>query len=134
MSHDPEGNEEERAALGARLRWARELVEPNRYVFARKMGIDVTTIRNIENGTRNPTIWLLQRICHTLRIDLDYLVEGRLSGIDSELRTLLVQSHPSIALRWRREQAAARRAAARSGSARKGRQGNTPPPPNSPAG
>lgn len=126
---DPNDTPEHRAELGARLRWARELVEPNRHAFARKMQVHVTTIRDIESGKANASIWLLQRLCHTLRIDLDYLVEGRLSGIDAELRSMLVQWHPAIALRWRREQAAQRRAAARHDSEHKGTPDSKPHPP-----
>jgi len=88
---------EKRRARGLRIRWAREEVEPNRYEFARKLGVEATTIRNIENGKANPGLQLLHEICHSLRISLDYIVDGRLIGIDPELAGLLVMRHPELA-------------------------------------
>ena len=88
---------EKRRARGLRIRWAREEVEPNRYEFARKLGVDATTIRNIENGKANPGMQLLHEMCHSLRISLDYIVDGRLIGIDPELAGLLVARHPELA-------------------------------------
>ena len=37
-----------------RIHWAREMIELNRLDFARKLGVDVSTIRNIETGKANP--------------------------------------------------------------------------------
>lgn len=82
---------------GQRIRWAREIVEPNRLAFARKLGVDVTTLRDIENGKRNPGILLAYQIFHALRISLDYAVAGRLTGVDPELAVLLLQDHPELA-------------------------------------
>lgn len=100
---DPADTPERRAALGARIQWARELVEPNRYAFARKLQVNVTTIAKIEDGTRNPSIWLLWRICHALRIDLDYVTQGWLNGVDPELAQLLKKYHPQLRRRTRRD-------------------------------
>ena len=84
--------------LGVRLKWARELVEPNRAEFARSVGVDVSTIRNIENGTRAPSVALLMQICHSLRISFEYLLHGELRGVDGELAALLSQHHPELML------------------------------------
>lgn len=113
-----------RIELGRRIMLARLLVEPNRRAFARKLKVDVATIRNIEMGTRNASIWLLQRICRALRIDLDYVVEGRLSGVDRELRQMLVDQHPWLARRWLKEQAAQQQAPALPDSERKNNPGS----------
>ncbi len=83
--------------LGTRLKWARELVEPNRASFARSLDLDHSTIRNIENGTRSPSVILLMQICHSLRISVEYLLRGELRGVDGELAALLLAHHPELA-------------------------------------
>ena len=82
--------------LGIRLKWARVLVEPNRSDFAKSLGVDVSTIRNIENGTRGPSVQLLMAICHSLRISFEYLLQGDLRGVDGELAALLAEQHPEL--------------------------------------
>lgn len=107
-----------RQAMGERLWLARRLVVPSRHRFALGLGVDVTTIRNIEHGKKSPSIWLLYRICHALRIDLGYLAEGRLIGVDPELRELLVQEHPRLAEHWLKEREALQQAELRHGTGR----------------
>ena len=97
FTRSPNDSPEKRKARGARILWAREIVEPNRPAFARKLGVDVTTIRNIEAGKTNPGIVLSQRIFHALRISLIYVVEGKLEGVDPELAAILVADHPELA-------------------------------------
>ena len=92
----PDDSPEKRAARGQRIRWAREILEPNRLDFARKLGVDVTTIRNIETGKTNPGLQLAQRIFHVLRISLAYVVDGELNGVDLEMATALVARHPEL--------------------------------------
>lgn len=96
-TRSPDDSPEKREARGRRIRWAREIVEPNRLDFARKLGVDVSTIRNIENGKANPGLQLAHRIFHSLRISLSYVVDGRLNGVDPELATMLVADHPELA-------------------------------------
>jgi len=95
-TRSPDDSPEKRKARGERIRWAREILEPNRLDFARKLGVDVTTIRNIENGKANPGLQLAQRICHSLRISLSYVVDGLLTGVDPEMAALLVAYHPEL--------------------------------------
>jgi len=95
----PNDSREKQRARGLRIRWAREIVEPNRMQFARKLGVDVTTIRDIETGKTNPGIELAWRIFHSIRISLDYVVAARLTGVDPELANLLVKAHPELAPR-----------------------------------
>jgi transcriptional regulator with XRE-family HTH domain len=92
----PFDTEEKRAKRGERILWARQIVEPNRMEFARKLGIDVTTARDIESGKRNPGVELLYALCHSLRISLDYIVKGSLYGVDRELAAQLVMDHPEL--------------------------------------
>ena len=97
FTRSPNDSPEKRAARGARILWAREIVEPSRTDFARKLGVDVTTIRNIEAGKTNPGLQLAQRIFHALRISLAYVVDGKLEGVDPELAAILVADHPELA-------------------------------------
>lgn len=76
---------EKRLRRGQRIKWAREIVQPNRYEFARTLRVDPSTIRNIENGKANPGPLLLHFLCHSLRISLDYIVDGSLNGVDPHL-------------------------------------------------
>lgn len=87
---------DQRKSHGARIAWARAFVVPNRHEFARMLQVDPSTIRNIENGSRGPSIELLQRICATLRISPDYVLHGQLSGVDPELAALLAAHHPEL--------------------------------------
>jgi DNA-binding XRE family transcriptional regulator len=56
-ARSPFDTDERRQARGQRIRWAREIVEPNRLDFARKLGVDAATIRDIENGRISPNEW-----------------------------------------------------------------------------
>ena len=87
---------EKRTARGTRIRWAREIVEPSRNQFGRKLGVDQTTLRDIENGSASPGIELAHRLCHSLRISLDYIVDGTFFGVDRELAMRLVERHPEL--------------------------------------
>lgn len=93
---NPQDTMENRKARGMRIRWARELVEPTRTEAARKLGIDVSTLRYIEDGKTNPGVYLTLKLCHSLRISLDYIVAGTLTGVDPELAALLVAHHPEL--------------------------------------
>lgn len=93
----PGDTREKQRLRGLRIRWAREIVEPSRLQFARKLQVDVSTIRDIETGKTNPGIELAWRIFHAIRISLDYVVVGRFTGVDPELAALLVAAHPELA-------------------------------------
>jgi transcriptional regulator with XRE-family HTH domain len=82
--------------IGARIKWARELVEPNRAEFARLMRVDRTTLQKIEDGDRAPSIFNILEIAHRLRVPTDYLLRGTLTGVDGELAALLVTEHPEL--------------------------------------
>lgn len=82
--------------VGQRIRWARELVEPNRAAFARLMGVDRTTLQKIEDGDRPPSIFNVIEIAHRLRVTCDYILTGSLRGVDGELAAMLVSVHPEL--------------------------------------
>ena len=95
----PGDSPQQREARGRRILWAREAHGVSRIEFARRLGVDMTTLRNIENGKSNPGMQLAWRMFHALGISLDYVVAGRLTGLDPELAGILVRDHPELAIR-----------------------------------
>jgi transcriptional regulator with XRE-family HTH domain len=93
----PETYSAVQAKIGERIRWARELVEPNRAAFAREMGVDRSTLQKIEDGDRAPSIFNVLDLSHRLRVSPDYILNGSLKGVDGEMAGLLVASHPELA-------------------------------------
>jgi len=62
--------------MGSRIRWARQLVEPNRAAFARKQQVDRTTLHKIEDGDRAPSVFLVAELSHKLRVSTDSTTTG----------------------------------------------------------
>lgn len=83
-------------AIGQRIRWARELVEPNGAAFARLLGIHKTTLQHIEAGKKPPSIFNVLDIAHRLRVTCDYILRGSLRGIDGEMAARLAVLHPEL--------------------------------------
>lgn len=83
-------------AVGRRIKWARELVEPNRASFARLMGVDRSTLQKIEDGDRPPSIFNVLDLAHRLRVSPDYILTGSLRGVDGEMAGMLVARHPEL--------------------------------------
>jgi DNA-binding XRE family transcriptional regulator len=84
------------ADIGQRIRWARELIEPNRAAFSRLLDADRTTLQKIEDGERAPSVFLVIEIAHRLRVSTDYILLGSLRGVDGELAARLVMAHPEL--------------------------------------
>jgi len=122
--YEPELTAADMRAWGERVKWARELVEPNRSAFARRMEIDVSTIRKFEEGQRGMSVTLLDRIIHSLRLTYDYVRNGNLNGIDLELAVRLVARHPELMPQLQTVL----------GKLNKGAQDSTSPPPTTPNG
>lgn len=93
----PESYSKVQEQIGRRIKWARELVEPNRAEFARDMGVDRSTLAKIEDGTRAPSVFNVLDIAHRLRVTTDYILIGTLRGVDGELAAMLVARHPELA-------------------------------------
>lgn len=85
--------------VGARILWARELVEPNRAEFARTLGLDRTTVQKIEDGDRPPSIFNVLAFAHALRVTPSYILIGSMQGVDGELAAALAAAHPQLANR-----------------------------------
>lgn len=82
--------------IGQRIRWARELVEPNRAEFARGLGVDRSTIRDIESGRRPPSVFAVLAISHQLRVTPDYILTAKMRDVDGELAAALGAHHPEL--------------------------------------
>lgn len=85
--------------IGARIRWARELVVPNRAAFARAIGVDRTTVQKIEDGDRPPSVFNVLDFAYRLRVSTDYILRGSMLGVDAELADSLLRAHPELATR-----------------------------------
>lgn len=87
------------AQIGERMKWARELVEPNRTEVARIMGVDPSTLAKNEDGERAPSIYTVIQYANRFRVSTDYLLRGQLIGrIDEEMRLKLAALHPELVL------------------------------------
>jgi DNA-binding XRE family transcriptional regulator len=82
--------------MGERIRWARQMVEPNRAAFARVLDVDRTTLHKIEDGERAPSVFLVAQLSHRLRVSTDYIILGTLRGVDGELAARLLEAHPEL--------------------------------------
>jgi len=83
--------------IGMRIRWAREIMDPNRTGFARAFGFDRTALRDVESGRRPLSIFLLIELIHALKISPNYVFWGDLAGVDGRMAARLVQAHPELA-------------------------------------
>lgn len=82
--------------IGQRIKWARELVEPNRAEFARAMGVDRTTLQKIEDGDRPPSVFNVMDLAARLRVTPNYILGGSMRGVDGEMAALLAVEHPEL--------------------------------------
>lgn len=85
--------------IGERMKWARELVEPNRTEIARIMDVDPSTLAKNEEGGRAPSIFTIIQYANRFRVSTDYLLRGQLIGrMDEEMRVKLAALHPELVL------------------------------------
>lgn len=92
----PDGYSIVQAQIGERIRWARELIEPNRAALAREMSVDRSTLAKIEEGSRPPSVFNVLDLAHRLRVTTDYILTGSLKGVDGELAAMLASRHPEL--------------------------------------
>lgn len=83
--------------MGERLRWVREaLGNPSQERLATLIGVHQTSWSLYERGKRWPDAFEIVRIISKLRISREYLVEGRLDGVDRDLAIRLAAAHPEL--------------------------------------
>jgi transcriptional regulator with XRE-family HTH domain len=84
--------------IGERLQWAREGQGMTRMQLAAHLGIHHGMVRNMEQGTRVPSVFLAMSLCHVLGISPQYLLWGILQGCETELQARLRRDHPELTL------------------------------------
>jgi transcriptional regulator with XRE-family HTH domain len=83
--------------MGERLRWIREaLGNPSQEKLATLIGVHQTSWSLYERGLRWPDAFEIVRIISKLKISREYLVEGRLDGVERDLAIRLAAAHPEL--------------------------------------
>ena len=62
--------------LGMRIRYLRKLKGMSQLDLALESNINKNYISDLERGSRNPSLLILERICKALDIDLETLFKG----------------------------------------------------------
>ena len=62
--------------LGKRIKYLRSLKELSQEDLALEAGINKNYLSDLERGTRNPSLKILERICAALEITLSELFKG----------------------------------------------------------
>ena len=62
--------------LGMRIRYLRKLKGMSQLDLALESNINKNYISDLERGSRNPSLLILERICKALEIDLSTLFKG----------------------------------------------------------
>ncbi len=85
-------------AIGRRMRWARNLVEPNLSAFARELGVQPPVVTKIETGEQGASAMVLREYALRLGITVDYMIFGRLQAqpMDYEMQLRLLSEHPEL--------------------------------------
>jgi transcriptional regulator with XRE-family HTH domain len=84
------------STVGERLRWAREFWEPDVRIFAGVMRIQTLLWLRYERDEVSLPFETAREVAHRLAVSLDYLYEGRLTGVAPTLEAHLVERHPSL--------------------------------------
>lgn len=84
--------------VGQRLKWVREIVEPNQAECARIMSTEQSTWNKYEAGTRKQDPYKMVEFCNRFRVTLDYLYRGVLAGVHEDLSLQLAARHPELVL------------------------------------
>jgi len=83
--------------VGLRLRWVREARGMTQAEIADQVGVSDSAWSLYERGLRFPDIFEATRLLAKLRISREYLLEGRLSGVEARLAIQLAAAHPHLA-------------------------------------
>jgi transcriptional regulator with XRE-family HTH domain len=87
-----------RASYGDRMRWARELCEPDVRVAARAMGVATQTYQRWEDGREWMPDDKQADFAHRFNVSLAYLRQGLPTGIPAPVLVALREAHPDL---WR---------------------------------
>jgi transcriptional regulator with XRE-family HTH domain len=86
----------DRSTVGQRLRWARETQEPNATICAEVMRTPLATWLQYERDQLALPLEVAREFAHRFSVSLDYLYEGRLSGVAPAVEAALVEQHPFL--------------------------------------
>jgi transcriptional regulator with XRE-family HTH domain len=89
------------ATPGDRLRWAREILEPNAAAAAQVMLVSIPLWNAYEAGQTPIPLTVAQEFARRFQVSLDYLYEGRLEGVTPRMRDALLAQHPQLSERAR---------------------------------
>jgi transcriptional regulator with XRE-family HTH domain len=87
---------EQRWAMAQRIRWVRELREPDIEAAAEAMAVRPDILRHWELGLEQPSLRLLAEFAGRFNVSLDFLYSGRLIGVDPALESALLAYHPEL--------------------------------------
>jgi transcriptional regulator with XRE-family HTH domain len=87
------------ATPGDRLRWAREITCPSSSEAARVMSIPTDHWAAYESGRTPIPLSVAQEFCHRFSVSLDYLYSGRMEGVHSRIRDVLLERRPQLLAR-----------------------------------
>ena len=80
-----------------RLRWVREARDMSQARIAEIVGVSDSAWSLYERGLRFPDVFDVNRLLAKLRISREYLLEGRLKGVEAGLAIRLAAAHPHLA-------------------------------------
>lgn len=95
----PPRTEEDRVLMrliGQRLKWLREAMNASQQELADHVGVHQTMWSLYEKGKRSPDQYTMVRMAGKLKISTEYLLEGRLEGVDRDLAIRLAAAHPEL--------------------------------------
>ncbi len=73
---------DKKAALGARIKAVRKQRGWSQEQLAERVGISTQYVSNIERGKENPTLDLLLRVAHALKVSLAEIFDLEAGGLD----------------------------------------------------
>jgi transcriptional regulator with XRE-family HTH domain len=82
--------------LGDRIRWTRRALWNDPLLIAEAMGVSLDVWLAWENDLAMPPLYQLLEMCQRFNVTLDFLLAGRLVGIDEDLKAALLHAHPEL--------------------------------------
>lgn len=95
FENDVEGYEQSQM-MAQRMRWVRQLQEPDIEKAAALLGVRLDTWQRWELGLEQPNLRKLAEFAGRFNVSLDFLYSGRLVGVERDLEAALVALHPEL--------------------------------------
>lgn len=68
--------------IGPKIKEMREAMDVTQLEFANLIGVSPGTLSRIEKGKRTPSIGVVLRACHALRVTPDAILAGEMESLD----------------------------------------------------